>query len=210
MTRRAAVDVSRRPSWRLIAPAWPSGPLPAELEALLPNRRHNDDLMVGLQSSLGQASVARDAIAAIFAADPFINVREMASTLAKVGIERVANFPSVAQYGRAFEQSLSEVGLGVKREQAILEQFRKLDLQTYQTLAEHPQAGFDPDGHAGFLIAISFDDMHSAIARDELLRARRQWARAHVRAEQSTLLCRAPDRGASENAGNSIVIWPLD
>jgi len=208
MIRRAPKDVSCGCS--LIAPARSPGALPAELEALLPNRRHNDDLMAGLQSSLGEASAVRGAIAAVFAADPFINIREMTSTLAKVGIERVANFPSVAQYGKAFEQSLSEVGLGVKREQAILEQFRKLGLQTYQTLAEHPQAGFNPDGHAGFLIAISFDDMHSAIARDELLRTRRQWARARVGLEQSTLICRAPEHEASGNEGNSIVIWPLD
>ena len=130
-----------RRGWSLIAPARPAGALPAELEALLPNRRHNGDLMAGLHSSLGEASFADGAIAAIFAADPFINVREMTSALATVGIGRVANFPSVAQYGKVFEQSLSEVGLGVQREQAILKQFRKLGLQTYQTLAETPSSG---------------------------------------------------------------------
>jgi predicted TIM-barrel enzyme len=184
--------------------------LPAELEALLPNRRHNDDLMAGLQSSLGKAHVQDGAIAAVFAADPFINVREMTSALARIGIGSVANFPSVAQYGKAFELSLSEVGLGVQRELAILAQFRKLGLRTYQTLAEHPQASFDPDGHAGFLIAISFDDLHGAIGREDVLRTRKRWARSRVGAEQSTLICRAPEREGTESEGGSIVIWPLD
>ena len=210
MTRRAPADISARHGWRLIAPARPLGALPPELEALLPNRRHNDDLMAGLHSSLREASGASGAFAAIFAADPFINVRELTSALAMVGIVCVANFPSVAQYGKVFEQSLSEVGLGVQREQTILKQFRKLGLQTYQTLAEHPQAGFDPDGHAGFLIAISFDDMHSAIARDETLRLRREWARAHVDPQQSTLVCRAPKREAIGNERSPIAIWSLD
>ena len=210
MTRRAPADVSAHHGWSLIVPARPLGALPAELEALLPNRRHNDDLMAGLPSSLLEASVASGTIAAIFAADPFINVRELTSALAMVGIVCVANFPSVAQYGKVFEQSLSEVGLGVQREQTILKQFRKLGLQTYQTLAEHPQAGFDPDGHAGFLIAISFDDMHSAIARDETLRLRREWARAHVDPQQSTLVCRAPKREAIGNERSPIAIWSLD
>lgn len=210
MARRALTDVSPHRDWNLFAPARPSSALPAELEALLPNRRHNDDLMAGLQSPLGEASVEDGAIAAVFAADPFINVREMTSALARVGIARVANFPSVAQYGKAFEQSLSEVGLGVERELAILAQFRRLGLRTYQTLAEHPRTGFDPDGHAGFLIAISFDDMHSAIARDDILRARRQWARSHVAPDQSTLICRAPQRTPPEGQGESIVIWSLD
>ena len=209
MIRREPAVVSAHSGRRLIAPARPAGRLPAELEALLPNRRHNDDLMAGLHASLREASVASGAIAAIFAADPFINVREMTSALATVGIVCVANFPSVAQYGKVFEQSLSEVGLGVQREQAILKQFRELGLQTYQTLAEHPQAEFDPHGHTGFLIAISFDDMHSAIARDEILRTRREWARAHVDPEQSTLICRAPKREAIENERSSIAIWSL-
>ena len=194
----------------LVAPARPYGALPLELEALLPNRRHNDDLMAGLQPSIGEASGRSSAIAAVFAADPFINVRQMTSVLARVGIERVANFPSVAQYGKAFEQSLSEVGLGVQRELAILAQFRKLGLQTYQTLAEHPVPGFDPDGHAGFLIAISFDDVQSANAREELLRARRRWARSRVDPKQSTLVSRPPVREVVEGDRGLIVIWPLD
>ncbi len=192
---------------RLFVPSRLHGALPLELEALLPNRRHNDDLMAGLQPSIGEAS---GAIAAVFAADPFINVRQMTSVLTRVGIERVANFPSVAQYGKAFEQSLSEVGLGVQRELAILVQFRKLGLQTYQTLAEHPVANFDPDGHAGFLIANSFDDMQSGNARDELLRARQRWARSRVDPKQSTLVSRPPLREAVEGDSGLIVIWPLD
>jgi len=210
MARWAPEVASPHRVWNLFAPARPSGALPSELEALLPNRRHNDDLMAGLQSSLGKASVEDGAIAAVFAADPFINVHEMTSALTRVGVGRVANFPSVAQYGEAFEQSLSEVGLGVQRELAILARFRELGLQTYQTLAEHPQASFDPDGHAGFLIAISFDDMHVAIGRDEVLRTRRRWARSRVGVEQSTLICRAPKREETEREGGPIVIWPLD
>ena len=194
----------------LFVPSRLNGALPLELEALLPNRRHNEDLMAGLQPSIGETSGRSGAIAAVFAADPFINVRQMTSVLARVGIERVANFPSVAQYGKAFEQSLSEVGLGVHRELAILAQFRKLGLQTYQTLAEDPIAGFDPRGHAGFLIAISFDDMQSGKARDELLRARQRWARSRVDPKQSTLVSRPPLREAVEGGSGLIVIWPLD
>ena len=146
----------------------------------------------------------------MFAADPFINVREMTSALARVGIERVANFPSVAQYGKAFEQSLSEVGLGVQRELAILAEFRKFGFKTYLTLAGHPQADLDAEGHVGFLIAISFDDMQDALARDEILSLRRRWARFARRRRQSTLICRPPKGEAVESDRRSIVIWPLD
>ncbi len=196
--------------WCLVVPARLHGALPLELEALLPNRRHNDDLMAGLQPSICAESDRSGAIAAVFAADPFINVRQMTSVLARVGIERVANFPSVTQYGKAFEQSLSEVGLGVQRELAILAQFRKLGLQTYQTLAEHPVAGFDPHGHAGFLITISFDDMECGNASEELLRARQRWALPRVDPKQLTLVSRPPVREAVEGDRGSIVIWPLD
>ena len=93
MTIRAAADAAPHLGFHFLAPARPSGALPMELEALLPNRRHNDELMVQLQPSLGEAGAQGNAIAAVFAADPFINVREMASALARVGVERVANFP---------------------------------------------------------------------------------------------------------------------
>ena len=142
MARRVAADVAPHLGFHLLAPARPSGALPLELEALLPNRRHNDDLIAGLQPLLSEAGAQGGAIAAVFAADPFINVREMTSALARVGIERVANFPSVAQYGKAFEQSLSEVGLGVRRELAILAEFRKFGLQDLPNARRTSASGF--------------------------------------------------------------------
>ena len=47
MAIRAAADAAPHLGFHLLAPALPSGALPMELEALLPNRRHNDELMAG-------------------------------------------------------------------------------------------------------------------------------------------------------------------
>ena len=72
MARRAAADAAPHLGFHLLAPARRSGALPMELEALLPNRRHNDELMVQLQLTPGEAGAQGSAIAAVFAADPFI------------------------------------------------------------------------------------------------------------------------------------------
>jgi hypothetical protein len=48
------------------------------------------------------------------------------------------------------------------------------------------------------------------MALDEILSLRRRWARSRVGAEQSTLICRPPEREAVESDRRSKVIWPLD
>ena len=191
---------------RLIMPATHSGALPMELAALLPTRRHNDDLLAALPS-LGDGTATDGAIAAVFAADPFINVRLVASALHRAGIESVVNFPSVAQYGEVFEQTLAEVGLGLGRELSVLGQFRDLGLRTYQTLAAHPRADFDPVGQDGFVIAMSFDDLHRGAARDDVLNQRRHWALAHASPGQPAFVLAPSARdAAAPSAGSAVIV----
>lgn len=207
MARRTGPSNPPRRRWCV----WPghrlSGVLPPELEALLPDRRYNDDLITGLENLRLTPDLHNDAIAAVFAADPFLNVRLMAAALARAGVRRVANFPSVAQYGDSFEKTLADVRLGVERELSILGQFRELGLQTYETIARDPAGGIAREGRAGFLIAISFDDLQSAGAPEDTARARKASVVSHVGADLEIFICRPP---AARGRLSSIVTWPLD
>jgi predicted TIM-barrel enzyme len=186
------------------------GALPPELEALLPNRRYNDDLIAGLEDLRFSPSEREDAIAAVFAADPFLNVRLVSAALARAGIRRVANFPSVSQFGETFERSLAEVRLGVERELSILAQFRELGLLTYETITRDPSGAIDQTGRAGFLIGISFDDLPGISGRQDVARARKALVVSRVDADREVFICRPPVAANAAGDRTQIVIWPLD
>ncbi len=193
--------------WGLWAGRKRGSALPLELDALLPNRRYNDDLIAGLETLKLGPQLQAGAIAAVFAADPFLNVRLLAVALSRAGVRRVGNFPSVAQYGDAFEQTLAEVELGVDRELSILRQFRDLGFVTYQTVAGNAAGRPDEEGRTGYLIGLSFDDLRSAAGPAAAVRSRRASVIARVGAGREVLICRPPALG-DERA--TIMTWPLD
>ena len=98
----------------------PVGNLPYELAGLLPNRNHNQDLMT-LIDELPENRSGDRAVVGVFAADPFLNCKQLASHLADKGYHRAANIPPVAGYGAEFLTTLDIVESGRIREQQNLE-----------------------------------------------------------------------------------------
>lgn len=112
-------------------PATALGPL---MSGLLPNRDHNGHLT----RLLGQARLhprERPEWLAIFAADPFIAIDNLVSSMRAAGYSRVVNWPSTAQYGPAFWTMLDSVNLGPAREMAILRRLAAAGLRLSATVA---------------------------------------------------------------------------
>jgi predicted TIM-barrel enzyme len=101
--------------------------LPAELAALLPNVAYNPLLLEGLALRSGGAQTAE--VAAIFMADPFLDLDGFARALERAGISRVTNLPSIAQYGNSFTATAEALDIGLETE--------------WRRLAELANAGFD-------------------------------------------------------------------
>lgn len=105
--------------------------LSVELSGLLPNRDHNADLLAALSRVHG-ASVsdagASGPVVALFLADPFLRLPDVAGALRRLGLRRVVNLPSVMQYQPAYALTLDGLGIGPQRE--------------FRTLAALADAGF--------------------------------------------------------------------
>jgi hypothetical protein len=103
---------------------WPArhcAGLTALLSGLAPNRDHNADLALALKT-LPAHAFNRESVFAVFAADPFINGKRIAAALLSKGCRRIVNWPTTAQYGTAFVETLDSVNLGPKQECATLRQ----------------------------------------------------------------------------------------
>lgn len=99
----------------------PVGSLPYELAGLLPNREHNRDLMA-LINDLPENRAGRRSLIGVFAADPFLNCKQIAARLLAKGYRQVTNIPPVAGYGAEFLATLDKVSSGGVQEQRNLGQ----------------------------------------------------------------------------------------
>jgi hypothetical protein len=104
------------PDHRLYVPAIePVGDLPYELAGLLPNREHSRDLM-SLIDELPDNEDGDRTVVGVFAADPFLNCKQVADHLIDKGYHQVANIPPIASYGNEFLSTLDKVSAGKAQE----------------------------------------------------------------------------------------------
>jgi hypothetical protein len=122
---------------------WPAAPrsdLSPLLAGLAPNRDHNGDLVLALEG-LPRHREGVQPVFAVFAADPFLNVRRIASTLRARKYSCVVNWPTTAQFGAPFASGLDSVSLGPKQE---CEALRRLAAQGLRVSAAVAEAGALP------------------------------------------------------------------
>jgi len=118
-------DCSPRGS-HIVAPSVPDSPLTLLLSGLTPDRDHNGDLLRRLRH-LPKAE-ADQPVFATFAADPFLNPKDLARRLLRKGYRRVVNWPTTAQYGADFCRTLDSVDLGLQQEYKNLSLFAEQKL----------------------------------------------------------------------------------
>jgi hypothetical protein len=121
---------------QLIVPSVePVGRLPYELAGLLPNRNHKNDLMA-LIDNLPENRLGDGAVVGVFAADPFLNCKQIAVHLTAKGYSRVSNLPPVAGYGPEFLTTMDDVQSGRVREQRTITQMRDMGLTICPAVAD--------------------------------------------------------------------------
>lgn len=99
--------------------ALPQGP--RDLLALLPVADVNALTLTALE---GLEPAAHPQMhAALFCADPFLRVRDMADVLRRAGIGAVTNFPTVQMIDGETARDLDSADLGARREIRVLQQF---------------------------------------------------------------------------------------
>ena len=118
-----------------VPPVEPLGLLPYELAGLMPNRDHKYDLMA-LIDDLPPNRLGDRAVVGVFAADPFLNCKQIAVHLLGKGYSRVSNIPPVAGYGPEFLATMDNVQSGRVREQRTLTQMRQLGLTICPAVAD--------------------------------------------------------------------------
>jgi hypothetical protein len=117
---------------------WPAAPrsgLTPLLAGLAPNRDHNADLVEAVQA-LPRHREGAQPVFAVFAADPFLNVRRIASTLRARKYSCVVNWPTTAQFGTPFASGLDSVSLGPKQECEALRRLASQGLRVSAAVAE--------------------------------------------------------------------------
>ena len=128
------VDDHAETAHRLYLPAIePVGDLPYELAGLLPNREHRKDLMSlidGLPDNQGDDR----SVVGVFAADPFLNCKQVADHLIDKGYHHVANIPPVAGYGNEFLSTLDKVSAGTAQENKNISQLVDRGLSIFPAL----------------------------------------------------------------------------
>lgn len=123
ITRLDRVDDHEKTVGRLYVPAIePVGDLPYELAGLLPNREHSKDLM-SLIDGLPDNKDGDRSVVGVFAADPFLNCKQVADHLINKGYHQVANIPPIAGYGSVFLETLDKVSAGKAQENKTIRQF---------------------------------------------------------------------------------------
>lgn len=169
INRRWPIDWTERttslqPSALLV----PEFPVPtgmrAELAALLPNSRYNENLFASL--SARPSGTASAVIATVFAADPFLNVDAFVNVLQRSGIQQVANLPSIRQFGRQFCDDANNAGMGPTEELARLAQFEQAGIRVWVTVTAASQLiemrGLEP---AGLIATLAHGE--SPVAQDD-------------------------------------------
>ncbi len=99
--------------------------LPIELSGLMPNRDHNNDLLLELEA-MPYCPPGEHPIIGILAADPFLRVDQLAERLADKGYRNLVNLPNAAQYGSSFRSILNDLNVGPIRERQVLKRFADL------------------------------------------------------------------------------------
>lgn len=129
----------------LFVPALDRFPPPLrELMGLLPVCDVNGELLAALTTPVA-AGLRSMVVAGVFAADPFLDVRELVRVLARAGVERVANYPTVQMLEGATAAELGAVGYHAGQEFARLQAIAAEGLQVaaYVTSAEAARAALD-------------------------------------------------------------------
>lgn len=101
---------------QLIAPPLPDSSLTPLLSGLLPNRNHNEDLLHALDRLPKRAGAGTQPVFSVFAADPFLEGKQIAQRLLEKGYQRIVNWPTSAQFGPEFAGALDSVRLGPRQE----------------------------------------------------------------------------------------------
>jgi len=154
------------PGVNLIIPASRHrGSVPLCLWALLPTHNHNRKLIEFLATCPPNSFDGSTIVAGIFTADSFLPFADFVRALGRVGISKVANFPSVAAYGAQVEKTLADVGLGFERERLTLGRFRDHGFETATVLreVEHRAAIKDDENFALIELARSDTQVFSKL-----------------------------------------------
>uniref|UniRef100_UPI0025D5369C phosphoenolpyruvate hydrolase family protein n=1 Tax=Roseinatronobacter sp. TaxID=1945755 RepID=UPI0025D5369C len=92
-----------------------------DLLALLPVLDVNALGLAALPNQPGETT--KNAIAAVFCADPFLRVRDAVQLLRAAGIGKVTNFPTIQIIDGSAAHGFESAGLGTRREAEILGEF---------------------------------------------------------------------------------------
>lgn len=129
--------VEIHPGVNLIVPAGRRrGGVPLCLRGLLPTHNHNRKLIEYLNDCPADTFADHTIVAGIFAADSFLPFADFVRALARAGISRVTNFPTVSAYGPQIGDTLTDVGLGFERERQTLCRFRAHGFKTACAIRE--------------------------------------------------------------------------
>lgn len=107
--------------------------LPFEVALLLPIQKVSDPVP---QNAANLSQIA----AALFMANPLLNVATWSRHLLDRGVGWISNFPSVAQHEPLFRDHLSDVGLGPAQERELLSEFRAAGLRTLVCVSQDDDA----------------------------------------------------------------------
>jgi predicted TIM-barrel enzyme len=105
------------------------------LAGLLPIVDVNGALIEALSGRGGRFPGAAEAIAGIFAADPFLDLEELALGLAGAGLSRAANYPTVQHIDGAAGEGLAAVGYDAAAEFAALAALEKRGFACFACVA---------------------------------------------------------------------------
>jgi predicted TIM-barrel enzyme len=103
-----------------------------EIVGLLPVADINGALLEAI-ARRERCEAVGDLVAGIFAADPFLDLVDLAERLREAGIARIANFPTLQHFDGATAEGLSAVGYDFQAEFAVLKRLAA--------------AGFEPVGY---------------------------------------------------------------
>lgn len=81
------------------------------------------DINASLMAALAHRAMPRHLVAGLFAVDPFLDVRELATALRRAGLSEVANYPTVQLLDGATGDGLAAVGYHARAEFMRLKEF---------------------------------------------------------------------------------------
>jgi len=111
--------------------------MPREVGLLLPTTDGPKSLIDAVTADPGRCE---DAMLGLFLASPFLNLALTGSRLNRVGVDWIANLPSVEQQDQEFSQQLADVGLDRGRELDCLAAFRAQGFKVAAVVADEPGA----------------------------------------------------------------------